>query len=109
MHRIILTFIFLLFPAFAAEVVLLKQIQVPGSFLKMDKSGLEFGGDIRVGDLNGDGSLDFLVYRSKGNYHDSGGMKPCFLGAFDIHGKELWQAGSGGSQPSRPGPIVLYD
>jgi len=36
-------------------------------------------------------------------------MKPCFLGACNLDGDVLWQVGSAGTQPLRPGPVVLYD
>lgn len=109
MHKVILITFSLLFSLVAQEAELLKRVDVPTELQKEDKSGIKFGGDIRIGDLNGDGSLDFLVYRSIGNFHDSGGMKPCFLGAFDINGKVLWKVGGEGTQPSRPGPVTLYD
>ncbi|MCZ6634494.1 MAG: hypothetical protein O7G87_13900 [bacterium] len=36
-------------------------------------------------------------------------MKPCFLGAFTLDGDILWQTGSPGNQPLRPGPVAIYD
>jgi hypothetical protein len=68
-----------------------------------------YAGDVRLGSLREQGTVDFLVYRSLGDAHDGGGMKPCFLGAFDVDGQVLWQQGEGGTQPSRPGPVTLYD
>ena len=109
MHKTLFILYLLLTPLFAGEAVLLKKISVPKELLTSHENGLTFGGDIRMGELNGDGSPDFLVYRSQGNFHDTGGMKPCFLGAFDINGNVLWQTGKGGTQPSRPGPVALYD
>lgn len=77
-----------------------RRIEVPKSLLA-DKG---FAGDIRIGDLNGDGKVDFVLFRST-----DGGMKPCFVGAFDGDGRELWRYGTGGDQPQRPGPITVYD
>jgi hypothetical protein len=70
---------------------------------------LDYGGDVRLGDLTGDGRPDLLVYRAVDDAHDGGGLKPAFLGAFTLEGEVLWTAGSGGVQPSRPGPVVVYD
>lgn len=75
-------------------------IDVPPTLLT-DKG---FAGDIRIGDLDGDGQVEFVVFRSVDN-----GMKPCFIGAFDTEGKVLWRQGSGGGQPLRPGPVTVYD
>lgn len=91
------------------QAYLLKKVSVPKRFLTEGPEGIVFGGDIRVGDLSGNQQLDFLVYRSEDDAHDGGGMKPCFLGAFDIDGNILWQHGEGGSQPSRPGPVAIHD
>lgn len=88
---------------------LITKIQIPEAFVTEGPEGILFGGDIRVGDLSGDGDVDFLVYRSQDDAHDGGGMKPCFLGAFDRHGNILWQQGEGGLQPSRPGPVAIHD
>lgn len=107
MHKISFLFLFS-FSLFAGEVELIKKVEIPPSLLTQN-SGINYGGDIRIGDLNGDGSPDFVVYRSIGDFHDGGGMKPCFIGAFDINGKELWKVGGGGQQPSRPGPLAVYD
>jgi hypothetical protein len=59
--------------------------------------------------LTGNGKVDFLVYRSADDVHDGGGLKPCFLGAFDEKGQVLWTSGEGGMQPARPGPVLLHD
>jgi len=75
-------------------------IDVPPTLLA-DKG---FAGDIRMGDLDGDGQVEFVVFRSIDN-----GMKPSFIGAFDIEGKVLWSEGSDGGQPLRPGPVTVYD
>jgi hypothetical protein len=93
----------------ANKPVLQRKISLPEQFLTQSPDGLVYGGDIRVGDLTGNGIVDFLVYRSREDAHDGGGMKPCFLGAFDVEGKFLWQQGAGGLQPSRPGPVAIYD
>lgn len=68
-----------------------------------------YGGDIRLGDLRNQQQVDFLVYRSAAGGHRHGGLKPVFLGAFDIQGNELWSVGSGGVQPARPGPVAIHD
>ena len=90
---------------------------VPESFTSTDVDGGIYGGDIRIGDLTGNGVVDFVVYQSLG------GMKPAFLGAFDIDGNPLWSIGrrdhtvadtdSGGLlqtiSPDRPGPVAVTD
>ena len=68
-----------------------------------------YAGDVRVGDLTGSGTADYLVYRSVDVAHDEGGMKPCFIGAFTADGTVLWQTGGGGMQPCRPGPVAVHD
>jgi len=88
---------------------LIRKIQIPEIFLVEGPEEILYGGDIRVGDLTGNGKVDFIVYRSVDDAHDGGGMKPCFLGAFDIDGTILWQQGEGGKQPSRPGPVAIHD
>jgi len=93
------------------EALLYGKLAVPEAFLTT-VDGHTFGGDVRIGDLNGDGRCDFLVYRC---HHGAprgahqGGMKPCFLGAFEMDGTELWSAGEGGNQPSRPMSVALHD
>ena len=82
--------------------ILLKKIAVPDHLLSDSQYGT-FGGDIRIGDLTGDGEMDFLVYRTVD------GVKPCFIGAFNLKGEVLWQKGKGGEQPARPGPVAVYD
>jgi len=77
-----------------------RKIEVPKSLLA-DRG---FAGDIRIGDLDGDGKVEFVLFRST-----DGRMKPCFIGAFDSDGKELWRHGAGGDQPQRPGPVTVYD
>ena len=73
------------------DALLFRQLAIPKPFLTTHK-GHTFGGDLRIGDLNGDGRCDFLVYRCndgapKGAH--MGGMKPAFMGAFDLDGKFL--------------------
>lgn len=95
-----------------AQPVLWRRIDVPPALCTsrvVDDRTVTYGGDVRLGSLREPGSVDFLVYRSVGDAHDGGGMKPCFLGAFNAGGQTLWQQGEGGAQPSRPGPVVLYD
>ena len=75
-------------------------IDIPPELLAKDG----YGGDVRMGDLDGDGMPDFVVFRSTG-----GQMKPCFIGAFDVEGRLLWRHGAGGGQPLRPGPVAIYD
>lgn len=73
---------------------------------------IPYAGDVRLGSLSAPGSVDFLVYRSVDASHDDRadtGMKPVFIGAFDIDGNPLWSVGEGGLQPSRPGPVAIHD
>jgi len=63
-----------------------------------------YGGDIRIGDLTGNGSADFVAHRSAED-----GLKPCFLAAFTVEGETLWRFGEGGEQPARPGPVTVHD
>ena len=62
----------------------LARVRVPDPLASKDATGRRYGGDIRIGDLTGDGLVDFVVYRSLA------GMKPSFLGAFDLRGEPLW-------------------
>jgi len=94
------------------QPVLWRTIEVPQAFqtyVASDSRNHRYAGDIRMGSLSHPSSLDFLVYRSVDNAHDEGGMKPCFLGAFNSYGEVLWGAGEGGDQPSRPGPVAIHD
>ncbi len=87
--------------------ILWKKVPIPADLLATAKHNgqtLRYGGDVRIGDLTGDGQADFVVFRSA-----AGGMKPCFLGAFTMDGKVLWRAGEGGGQPARPGPVAIHD
>jgi hypothetical protein len=93
------------------NALLYRKLAVPESFL-ITRAGHTFGGDVRIGDLNGDRRCDFLVYRCDHGAPSGahrGGIKPCFLGAFDIDGKPMWRAGEGGNQPSRPMSVAVHD
>ena len=85
----------------AGEPRLWRRIEIPAGLLDTTRV---FGGDLRIGDLNGDGKVEFLIYRST-----EGNMKPSFLGAFTLEGEILWREGEGGGQPERPGPVAVYD
>lgn len=93
------------------DALLYRRLPIPEEFL-ITRNGQPFGGDIRIGDLNGDGRCDFLVYRcnhgAPSGAHQ-GGIKPCFLGAFDAGGNRLWCAGEGGNHPSRPMSVAVHD
>lgn len=82
-------------------------VSVPDAWLATAEVGgsqLRFAGDMRLGDLNGDGEADLLIYRSA-----EGGFKPCFMAALTVDAKPLWQIGSGGGQPVRPGSVLVHD
>ncbi len=68
-----------------------------------------YGGDIRVGDVDNDQIPDFVVYRCATPSTEGDALKPCFIAAFNLEGDVLWKIGSGGTQPARPGPVILYD
>ena len=93
------------------DAVLYRKLAIPSEFLTT-QDGHTFGGDLRIGDLNGDGRCDFLVYRC---HHGApqgahrGGMKPTFMAVFDLEGQPLWQVGQGGHQPSRPMSVAIHD
>jgi len=92
----------------AAQALLYREVKIPEALLTTGEAGgamLRYGGDVRIGDLTGDGHADLLVYRCE----PLSGLKPCFLGAFTLEGRLLWQAGSGGTQPLRPGPVAIHD
>lgn len=87
--------------------VLYRQIELPAEVLgQANVEGVErnFAGDIRLGDVDGDGQAELLVYRST-----DAGIKPSFLAAVSLEGKLLWKLGQGGEMPVRPGPVALYD
>ena len=96
-----------------ANARLYRRVPVPEPFL-VTESDHTFGGDLRIGDLDGDGSCDFLIYRSVDSGPSGpavGGHKPAFLGAFTMDGEILWSAGepSATTHPVRPGPVAIYD
>ena len=82
--------------------VLFHKITIPDLLLAEDENGA-FGGDIRIGDLNNNGEMELVVYRT------IDGVKPCFIGAFNQRGEYLWHKGEGGQQPIRPGPVAIFD
>lgn len=85
--------------------VLHRRIEIPSRLLQRDeRDGHLYGGDIRMGDLTGNGEVDFVVFRSAGP-----GIKTCFLGAFTGEGRYLWHVGEGGGQPTRPGSVAIHD
>jgi len=77
-----------------------------------------FGGDIRVGDLDNNGTMDFVLAKA------IGGIKTCYIGAFAWNGEVLWQWGDKQrtvsnldaqdhkytpESPARPGPLLVID
>jgi hypothetical protein len=93
------------------EAILLHKVPIPVPLL-ITRQSHTFGGDIRIGDLNGDKQCDLLVYRCQHGAPSGahrGGIKPCFLGAFQLDGTVLWSAGEGGNQPSRPMSVAVHD
>ena len=93
------------------NAVAYRRIAVPEQFL-VTRAGATFGGDVRLGDLTGNGRCDFLVYRCNHGAPSGahrGGMKPTFVGAFDIDGNALWRQGEGGNHPSRPMSVAVHD
>ena len=59
-----------------------KKITVPKK-LRVQNDSLDYGGDIRIGDLTNNSQVDFIVYRgAEGD--KNGATKPCFIGAFDM-------------------------
>jgi hypothetical protein len=92
----------------AAPAILYRRVEIPRALLtrtEIEGRHLRFGGDIRVGDLTGDGRADLLVYRCD----TASELKPCFLGAFTLDGEILWQHGGGGAQPLRPCSVAIHD
>ena len=99
-------------PTFEAE--LFQRLPVPESFL-VTENGHTFGGDIRIGDLDGDGRCDFLVYRSA----DEGPSGPATGGLQALlprrlHPRRHRSSGApaipqGGTHPVRPGSVTIAD
>jgi hypothetical protein len=92
--------------------VLYERVAIPEPLLTTGEARGEthtFGGDIRMGDLDGDGRPEFVVYRAVDNMHDGGGAKPCFMGAFDMDGTLMWRHGDKGLQPQRPMSVIAHD
>ncbi len=70
---------------------LLKRIDVPSELLVPRTPGGEPSmGDLRIGDLTGDGRMDFVVCGG------IGGLKPSFVAAFTWDGEVLWTHGDRG-------------
>jgi hypothetical protein len=95
-----------------ASPILYRKVAIPEAFLRTEEingKSHTYGGDVRMGDLTGNGQVDFVVYRSLEDAHDGGGMKPCFMGTFSIDGEQLWTIGEDGTQPTRPGPVAIHD
>jgi len=99
------------------EAVLWREIAVPEQFRGSGPAG-PCGGDIRIGDLDGDGRVEFVCYRNLA------WLKPAFIGAFDLDGRALWSFGDpertvdvpdedahelGLMPPERPGPVAVAD
>lgn len=82
------------------QTILYNKVSIPKSMLSKDG----YMGDLRIGDLNGDGEVDFVNFRSEAN-----GIKPCFIGAVTLKGETVWTQGEGGEQPIRPGSLAVYD
>lgn len=87
--------------------VLHKKIAVPDNLCAYSH-GLNYGGDIRIGDLENNKTAAFLVYRAALSV-DGGACQPSFIGGFNENGKVLWIKGKGGLQPNRPGPVAIHD
>jgi hypothetical protein len=90
-----------------AAPVLYRRVELPAEVLAqatIEGTKLNFAGDLRLCDVNGDGQAELLVFRST-----DAGLKPCFLATVSLDGKLLWKLGQGGEMPMRPGPVALYD
>ena len=100
-----------------SEAILYRKVDVPREFRTRVGAKRPYGGDIRIGDLTGNGFVDFVVYKSLA------GLKPSFVAAFTIDGEPLWSVGDlrkevrdrdgkgklKTTSPSRPGPVAVYD
>lgn len=92
----------------AGKVSLLSRIDIHDEILVEGEAG-PYGGDIRIGDVNGDQRPEFLVYRCAQVIGEGDSLKPCYMALLDSSGAILWQVGNKGVQPARPGPVILYD
>ncbi len=101
------------------QPLLYRKVVVPDELLTPWPTDADqrFGGDVRIGDLDGNGQVDFVLFKSV-----AGGMKPCFIGAFTLDGEVLWTYGdsrravrtvdskeAGVQWPARPGPVAIGD
>jgi hypothetical protein len=111
-----------------APAVLQARIHIPESLIteapldndpaKADGKTYRYGGDLRIGDLDDDGTVDFVLAKSLG------GQKNCYLAAFTWDGRILWQWGDKDRRaasadpdndtsfvqpPARPGPLLVID
>lgn len=100
------------------QAILWREAPVPAQYLGPGPAG-PCGGDIRIGDLDGDGWVEFICYRN------AAWLKPAFIGAFDLCGRPLWSFGDphrlvtcveedgesslGLMPPERPGPVAVAD
>ncbi|MDB4583639.1 hypothetical protein N9164_10840 [Draconibacterium sp.] len=89
------------------QPILFHKIEIPKKLLTTSRS-LNYGGDIRIGDLQNKKTAAYLVYRAALSV-DGGACQPCFIGAFTDDEKVLWTKGEGGLQPNRPGPVAIHD
>jgi hypothetical protein len=99
------------------KALLYRRVPIPDEFVHIDEEGRRVGGDIRIGDLDGDGRIEFVLYKGLG------GIKPSFVGAFDLDGRPLWSVGDKDmrvkdadgdgdlltASPDRPGPLAIGD
>ncbi len=103
---VILSSIIFLHPQFSIseqndnQPMLYSKVSIPKTMLSKES----YMGDLRIGDLNGDDMVEFVIFRSKAN-----GIKPCFIGAVSHNGEIMWTKGQGGKQPIRPGSLTVYD
>ena len=70
-----------------SQALLYRRVPIPEEFIHIDEQGRRVGGDVRIGDLDGDGRVEFVLYKGLG------GIKPSFIGAFDLEGRALWSVG----------------
>lgn len=99
------------------RAILYRKLDVPQEFRTRVGAKRPYGGDVRIGDLTGNGAPDFVIFKALA------GLKPSFVAAFDIDGKPLWSVGDPRGEvknldgkgryktlsPSRPGPVTVYD